>query len=94
MKRYHYHDSLFQFHKGSIKTLRPVCQRCRDAVFQFHKGSIKTQRNDFCFVPVSNFNSIKVRLRPTSTYEAEAPIFSGFRMQRYEKYREKYVDVE
>ena len=62
--------------------------------FQFHKGSIKTPSMYFFLRIESHFNSIKVRLRPTSTYEAEAPIFSGFRMQRYEKYREKYVDVE
>ena len=35
---------LFQFHKGSIKTLQKLDAIERLTTFQFHKGSIKTQK--------------------------------------------------
>ena len=44
-----YGETLFQFHKGTIK----ACQFCkrgsRKMLFQFHKGTIKAQKvyNDF-----------------------------------------------
>gem|GEM_PF-2190259 len=88
-----YTTQSFQFHKGSIKT------RCTDrsvrspTMFQFHKGSIKTSSLLSGAQDIHGLNSIKVRLRPTSTYRANAPFSAGFRMQRYEKKREKYVDV-
>ena len=36
---------------------------CDVDAFQFHKGSIKTQSSEPTSVPLSCFNSIKVRLR-------------------------------
>ena len=37
---------MFQFHKGSIKTLTAAGINPYFALFQFHKGSIKTYRYD------------------------------------------------
>ena len=37
-------NSQFQFHKGSIQTLRGNDKVCYIIVFQFHKGSIQTPR--------------------------------------------------
>ena len=60
--------SIFQFHKGSIKTtIGRVTIPCTFA-FQFHKGSIKTKVNvDNAYFP-AHFNSIKVRLRHFFAY--------------------------
>ena len=55
--------SLFQFHKGSIRT---ICRRAATAsrltAFQFHKGSIRTPVAKYKLVPYPSFNSIKVQL--------------------------------
>ena len=54
----------FQFHKGTIKTLRLVSCYLFFTRFQFHKGTIKTFGCFYRFTPVcSDFNSIKVRLK-------------------------------
>ena len=36
-------DSLFQFHKGTIKTICLIHSSTNGAIFQFHKGTIKTK---------------------------------------------------
>jgi len=53
----------FQFHKGSIKTSGSSRSSTASRIFQFHKGSIKTLRLIMIFIILSDFNSIKVRLR-------------------------------
>ena len=60
--------SLFQFHKGAIKTRTqtidlPILR------FQFHKGAIKTSRKRLKSMLSANFNSIKVRLKRCSDDE-------------------------
>ena len=42
-------ETLFQFHKGSIKTSTALASSGLSSVFQFHKGSIKTmaQQNTY-----------------------------------------------
>ena len=54
---------LFQFHKGTIKTLYELCNQLTTALFQFHKGTIKTITHFFHILNYMNFNSIKVRLK-------------------------------
>ena len=54
---------LFQFHKGTIKTLLSRYCLHKLRVFQFHKGTIKTQRNTKLRPFPQYFNSIKVRLK-------------------------------
>ena len=34
--------TVFQFHKGTIKTTCRKCEEGRQTLFQFHKGTIKT----------------------------------------------------
>ena len=53
---------LFQFHKGTIRTLDTIPQPEFDALFQFHKGTIRTTVLSLDCSADSNFNSIKVRL--------------------------------
>ena len=57
--------------------------------FQFHKGTIKTLISVHLMSLVSNFNSIKVRLKPVKSkaYTPEDSI--GLRVQRYKKSSEK-----
>ena len=47
----------------------------RNELFQFHKGTIKTASRQGRFPPCSHFNSIKVRLKPKDTSDAEAVEF-------------------
>ena len=57
-----YVDELFQFHKGTIRTLfvnNPAFIVLR---FQFHKGTIRTPMPTPSFARMYYFNSIKVRL--------------------------------
>ena len=55
--------ALFQFHKGTIRTLCGCAHQSDFAPFQFHKGTIRTRRGVAPRLPVCrNFNSIKVRL--------------------------------
>ena len=55
--------NLFQFHKGTIKTLyRSFCTFAL-VEFQFHKGTIKTNTAAFVRAKQHDFNSIKVRLK-------------------------------
>ena len=56
--------SLFQFHKGTIKTLNRLKTRCVRELFQFHKGTIKTSKCGSERLVTLYFNSIKVRLKP------------------------------
>ena len=37
-----FHASIFQFHKGTIKTYFNVSRLLLPWIFQFHKGTIKT----------------------------------------------------
>ena len=55
--------SIFQFHKGTIKTLAPPIFFERFVVFQFHKGTIKTHVREEQMLPLDYFNSIKVQLK-------------------------------
>ena len=53
---------VFQFHKGSINTGdNPLIENFSQS-FQFHKGSINTFNAKLQTRPLTNFNSIKVRL--------------------------------
>ena len=54
---------VFQFHKGTIKTVRHGGVYVTIIIFQFHKGTIKTQKSSNCLLTLTNFNSIKVRLK-------------------------------
>ena len=38
---------LFQFHKGTIRTLLPMCQGRHTDRFQFHKGTIRTKIDEY-----------------------------------------------
>ena len=61
--RYWLENASFQFHKGTIKTLFRVFLLIVSVIFQFHKGTIKTERFRMDSDILSNFNSIKVRLK-------------------------------
>ena len=39
---YQYAHTIFQFHKGTIKTVRTISTDLEPYAFQFHKGTIKT----------------------------------------------------
>ena len=54
---------LFQFHKGTIKTLSQRLNLRKTQLFQFHKGTIKTRLKTNLGEKQQNFNSIKVQLR-------------------------------
>ena len=59
---------VFQFHKGSINTGdNPLIENFSQS-FQFHKGSINTFNAKLQTRPLTNFNSIKVRLIHYSFY--------------------------
>ena len=55
----------FQFHKGTIKTPEARLMFRSVPVFQFHKGTIKTFLCLVLTCALPNFNSIKVRLKPS-----------------------------
>ena len=55
--------TLFQFHKGTIKTIILQMQNNILMKFQFHKGTIKTSTDHVLSAHIINFNSIKVRLK-------------------------------
>ena len=60
-------EFVFQFHKGSIKTLQRISSTAKGTVFQFHKGSIKThlcanRKNHTCQFQFHK-GSIKTRCR-------------------------------
>ena len=48
--------SLFQFHKGAIRTDVSARNLFTAKIFQFHKGAIRTQYSsieyDFCFISI------------------------------------------
>ena len=56
-------QTLFQFHKGTIKTAHLTTPLSSNKVFQFHKGTIKTMIYVLQDLMQSYFNSIKVRLK-------------------------------
>ena len=56
--------SLFQFHKGAIRTRKGETRTPISVVFQFHKGAIRTDIVVSKRSGIENFNSIKVRLEP------------------------------
>ena len=53
----------FQFHKGTIKTIDTPLIRAILNGFQFHKGTIKTLSQFDKLMIDRDFNSIKVRLK-------------------------------
>ena len=55
-------NTLFQFHKGTIRTDFPSKSYHSQFLFQFHKGTIRTMREVDQNGMISYFNSIKVRL--------------------------------
>ena len=66
---------VFQFHKGTIRTIRKSSTTKTELIFQFHKGTIRTvtelgETLDF----VRNFNSIKVRLEHRNLF----PLLQSF----------------
>ena len=54
--------SVFQFHKGTIRTWSGTANDDKLLVFQFHKGTIRTETNQLYVANFMYFNSIKVRL--------------------------------
>ena len=62
------YQTLFQFHKGTIRTDKTHRHMFTTNLFQFHKGTIRTVLTE----PISNlssyFNSIKVRLEPVKSW--------------------------
>ena len=67
---------LFQFHKGTIRTIFAEVQKLICNEFQFHKGTIRTPLTGATDITVTHFNSIKVRLEQRGTMErGEAPQF-------------------
>ena len=54
--------TVFQFHKGTIRTLIKVLIYAFGLIFQFHKGAIRTQIEQTNLDWLPHFNSIKVRL--------------------------------
>ena len=54
---------LFQFHKGTIKTVLPGGCHPGALPFQFHKGTIKTRLHICARLVSPYFNSIKVQLK-------------------------------
>ena len=55
-------SDLFQFHKGTIRTLAPGSHLQQTRRFQFHKGTIRTEERKRQEEEERDFNSIKVRL--------------------------------
>ena len=53
----------FQFHKGTIKTWGAAIGAGAGLIFQFHKGTIKTAYQHRHGPNLTDFNSIKVRLK-------------------------------
>ena len=53
---------VFQFHKGTIRTIEMYCPLDFSKRFQFHKGTIRTADKEQKFEYFGNFNSIKVQL--------------------------------
>ena len=56
----------FQFHKGTIRTLRGFGILAFPHEFQFHKGTIRTWHLLLFFDSDEYFNSIKVQLEPSA----------------------------
>ena len=67
---------------------------CFSSEFQFHKGSIKTKVPRYYVEKLCLFQFHKGSIKTHIDIWGEAPVSGHFRMQRYEKRREKYVDVE
>ncbi len=61
----------FQFHKGTIKTGIAGTGLGLGIAFQFHKGTIKTRVLLQVLHLLTNFNSIKVQLKPHATCFSE-----------------------
>ena len=62
----YYAFKLFQFHKGTIKTITFDSKEHGIIIFQFHKGTIKTVLTTQFTRPFHYFNSIKVQLKQSS----------------------------
>ena len=63
MSRYYTDFMLFQFHKGTIRTLFPRCNNPVPVVFQFHKGTIRTFCNLIGYIIVLPFQFHKGTIR-------------------------------
>ena len=76
-------QSLFQFHKGTIRTFAPRRALLDDILFQFHKGTIRTEERLPFLLTKRNFNSIKVQLEPTPSAVATSckPYFNSIKVQ-------------
>ena len=61
----------FQFHKGTIRTEQDGCMLQHLTAFQFHKGTIRTLHLLHLLLVFLHFNSIKVRLEPTTLPKVE-----------------------
>ena len=61
----------FQFHKGAIRTWFLRSWRTAPFSFQFQKGAIRTCLLQLVLLLLLHFNSIKVRLEPTSPFANE-----------------------
>ena len=59
---------MFQFHKGTIRTLAHGGDTSVCMTFQFHKGTIRTSREMNVSKTKICFNSIKVRLEQPVQY--------------------------
>ena len=60
--------SLFQFHKGTIKTDWSFEEQVLAHLFQFHKGTIKTADKDEWIPSKSGFQFHKGTIKTTYTY--------------------------
>ena len=68
-------SSIFQFHKGTIKTKSVGGYYIRHGRFQFHKGTIKTGGARYAVPLFAYFNSIKVQLKLTKAEKSMKRIF-------------------
>ena len=70
--------TVFQFHKGTIRTGCSVGASSQELQFQFHKGTIRTRITAEAYQQAfANFNSIKVQLErlPTSRLSVVVLVF-------------------
>ena len=71
MSRYYTDFMLFQFHKGTIRTLFPRCNNPVPVVFQFHKGTIRTSVSSFLQPCWSLFQFHKGTIRTVESKDAQ-----------------------
>ena len=71
----------FQFHKGAIKTQLLFTGSFTASQFQFHKGTIKTLNSKPLLTALTDFNSIKVRLKHAEL-KTSFDRFDGFQFHK------------